>query len=188
MSEEPIEKRELNPFETALASLAPAATTRGRDELMFLAGRLFAAQERAAEREPMAPRGSQFRIAWPLATAASLLVALGGVWWGVQKPPQIVREVVRATEPTVQEPMIDVGSKQGVDLVAPVRSARSHSTSTAWHNATGEARVYLRLRDQLVAGDFESLSSPDRTNELGHSSDSFSEIRNRILRSSRQTY
>jgi hypothetical protein len=183
MSEEPIERRELSPFEEALASLVPLANSRGRDELMFLAGR------QSAQREPTAIHRSRFHNAWPLATAASLLIALASVWWGVQKPVQVVERVVRVTQPANQESLGGANRQQHDETVAPARPARSHLASAGWQNATGEARAYLRLRDQVVARGFESLPPPtEQENDMGHASSSFSEIRNRFLKSARQAY
>jgi len=73
---------ELAAVEAALGSLQPKSTALDRDRLMFLAGRA------AAERKPTA-------WLWPLATAATTLVAITfGTMLATRDGPQVVERVV----------------------------------------------------------------------------------------------
>src|SRR5579871_2417889 len=64
---------DLKPFEAALAGLKPARSRIDRDRLMYQMGFSAKCDERRAV--PRRSRASGF--VWPLATAASLLVAVG---------------------------------------------------------------------------------------------------------------
>jgi len=114
MSQERL-KSELAALEASLAALTPRPSTVDRDRLMFLAGRASGASARR--------RGPASWL-WPLATAASLLLAagLGTLAW--------LREV--------DQPVAYVPAAPTQDLL------RTSAESTRW------AADYLRLRNRVI--------------------------------------
>jgi hypothetical protein len=141
MSETPhggwVNEAELDDLAAALRGLAPRASGLDRAALMFRAGRA------------SAPR----RWAWPLATAASTLVAavLGGVLLMRPAPPpreHTVHIVVVRPEPPAPEepapgPAVSAEPPPPVDAVSP-----------------GAVTRYRRMQEHLLHWGFDGLPTP----------------------------
>jgi hypothetical protein len=187
MPEEPIDERKLSPLEADLASLVPRAATCDRDALMFQAGRAEGEQERAAATSWLG------RSLWPLATAASMCLAMASTWWGFSKPPQIAERIASLAAPAAEPPAV-VAKTDSPQSASPTPGRRMlagmpYSQRASWQHATGEARAYLQLRDQLVASGFEAFPLlPSRGNTDHIDSDSLRDIRKQFFRSPQQDY
>jgi len=141
--EEP-QNEELNSLESALRTLKPAAASLDRDQIMYLAGQT-----------SVQPAHGSFirRTAWPLATAASVMLA--ALLGRVTAPEQ-----VHVVDRVVQIPAgIDKQQLKDDEQFAQAVQSLPRTTSSfepAFHTSElplgrDLLRPYVRLRDQVVA-------------------------------------
>jgi hypothetical protein len=152
MSSEPFEEKlsdELKSVEQALRGLTLAAGTIDRDRLMYLAGR--ASIER--------PISNFLRFAWPLATAALLLLSLGlsgGVLYLAGMKQQIV-VVQRDAAPNTAMTAVSNPDNPAVPSAVNYQTAPSGGFN------------YMQLRNAVLVHGVDALP-PEPVNEAGSKS------------------
>jgi hypothetical protein len=132
---------ELNALESALRGLTPSAQPLDRDWTMFRAGRASAAR---------------YGWLWPLATAASTLVAVGlGIAWWAQSPR------VKTVEHVVQVPPPPPAPEPApqVEPTTPERPGASPLASVQEPPATR----YEQLQENLLRWGLDGLPPSPRT-------------------------
>jgi hypothetical protein len=176
--EEP-KNEEVKSLESALRSLTPIATSLDRDRLMYLAGQ--------ASVQPVR-MNLLYRSRWPLATAASIMLA---ALLGRATAPEQVQVVDRVVEVPVQfdQQNADEQEQFAQALQQPSQSDIDSSARELARYGVTELpldrevlRPYLRLRDQVVAlgpDMLPALGSTRRAHTAG--SDSYLEMRQGLI-------
>jgi len=147
---------DLAAVEASLAALPPFPSGIDRDRLVYLAGQAAAGALPGTKRRPAG-------WLWPMATAASLLVAAAlGAMLAVRSQPEIVERLVVVRQPA--EPVAP----------APVAAHPAVETPLARSRPSRPPAEYLRLRDLVLSRGVDALpetSAKHRPGPVWRSSD-----------------
>ncbi len=127
---------DLKAVEAALLRLTPSADPLNRDRLMYLSGRA-----------SVAPRQNAMRFAWPISTAALLLVSL--TFGGMLLSSSSGRRQVRP-----------VGNGQDGQNSIAIKSVRGADRNVDLAVADQQQSSYFQLRNAVLMGGVEALPSP----------------------------
>lgn len=127
---------ELKAVEIVLRRLTPNGQSVDRDRVMYLAGRA-----------SVASRQSSFRIAWPISTAALLLIS--SVLGGALLNSAFNRQPIGGAENSTGVPNAIAGDWQANKVPGNDLAMNNPSSSS-----------YLQLRNAVLTGGVDSLPSP----------------------------
>jgi hypothetical protein len=158
MSESEKSQNDLNEFAVALRSLVPLPSAVSRDELMFRAGQAWIERSLATQHSR--------RWLWPMATAATALVAA------------TLGMLVGQSNSELREPIVQSGSPE--TNPGAVEVAISPATSSP-----RPATAYLAERNRILARGVDSLPTKGVDHDDTSSDPSYLELRDRLLRHDR---
>jgi hypothetical protein len=147
------ESNDLNRFEAALASLAPAAARVDRDRAMYLSGRA------AAKAEAARPSGMRAWL-WPASTAAMALVALS---LGALLVQERHSRPVAASSP---QPTAPREAHRNSNAAAAAESDAGSTAVAKNGGPRGANPIYLRIRNRVLNEGVDALPL-NQTSEAG---------------------
>ncbi len=158
MSESEKPQNELSEFEATLRALLPLPSAVSRDEMMFRAG------QASVERSPAAPPPR--RWLWPMATAASVLVAaMLGLMIG-RNDREVIERIVHVPAPA---------ANGEIETLTQQTTSGPHSGAPA----------YLSARNRILARGVDALPASNSSSAETPSDDTYLELRDGLLRRDR---